>query len=123
MNQQFYRCLLICPITTVTVCLSLALPSEANTLIRGRFEYNVDERELSEWQIGPAFLFGDSNQVKLEIPLGQNDGEWLTEPELTYELELDENSNLEFSVGAEIPLSEVGEVIQPFGSIQLGIDF
>lgn len=121
-NKKLFRCLLTWPVTIAVFLLNSTLAA-ADTLIRGEFEYNVDERELSEWQIGPAFSLGDSDQLELEIPIGQDNGEWITEPELTYEFELGENTSLELSVGAEVPLSEVGETIQPFGSVELGVDF
>lgn len=104
----------------MAVLINSMFPAIANTRIRGEFEYDVDQGELSQWQIGPTFSFGDSEEVELEIPFGQDDGEWFTEPELTYEIEI-EDFSIQFSVGAEIPFS--GESIEPFGSIEGSVDF
>ena len=118
--KQFCRLFGVWSFAMAAVLISSIPPAIANTLIRGEFEYDVDQGELSEWQIGPAFSFGDLEEVELEIPFGQNDGEWFTEPELTYEVEFDDFS-LGLSVGAEILFS--GEPIEPFGMIEGSLEF
>lgn len=104
----------------LTLLLNASLSAAADTRIRGEFEYNVDDRALSEWQIGPVFSLSESSEVELEVPIGQDDNVWLVQPELTYEVEIND-LNLEFSVGLEAPFS--GEPIQGFGGIEGSVDF
>ncbi|MEL6384201.1 MAG: hypothetical protein AAFQ89_17455 [Cyanobacteria bacterium J06626_18] len=98
------------------------LPANANNRIRGEFEYDIDEHTLSEWQIGPIFSLDetDDSQIEVEFPIGQDDGIWFTQPELTYETEIDDFT-FELSVGVEVPFS--GDPVEPFGSIEGSIDF
>ncbi|NER78864.1 MAG: hypothetical protein F6K42_04655 [Leptolyngbya sp. SIO1D8] len=112
--------LFIWPVVTSAVLFYPGLPASANTVIRGEFEYDVDEGDLNEWQIGPAFLFGELDDIELEIPFGQNDGEWFTQPELTYQIEID-SVEVEFSLGVEVPFS--GEPTEFFGSVEGSLSF
>lgn len=98
--------------------LNMSLSATADTRIRGEFEYNVDEERLSEWNIGPKFSLSES--VELELPLGQDDGMWLVQPELTYEIDVNDVT-LEMSIGLEVPFAN--EPIEGSGSIESSIDF
>ena len=99
---------------------SAPLPAAADTRIRGEFEYNLDDRELSEWQIGPVFSLHEAEDLELEVPVGQDDSEWFIEPELTYEIDLNDFT-LELSVGTEILLNSGS--VEPFGSLEGSVDF
>ncbi|MEM9905814.1 MAG: hypothetical protein AAF921_12400 [Cyanobacteria bacterium P01_D01_bin.44] len=121
MNQRLLIICLIRQVITAAVLLSLSLPATADRRIRGEFEYDLDNRELSEWQIGPAFSLGEDDEIEIEIPIGQDDGTWLIQPEVTYEVEVDDLT-LEFSLGVEAPF-DPAEPFQPFGSIEGSIDF
>ena len=122
LNKCFGRNPLISTVAIATIFFGIALPVDANNRIRGEFEYDLDESELSEWQIGPIFLLNESDdsQLELEIPIGQDEGIWFTEPELTYETEIDDFT-FELGVGVEVPFS--GEPMEPFGSVEGSIDF
>ena len=120
-SQKIHIYLLAWPMAMVLTLIATAFPAAASTRIRGEFEYDVDEGEISEWQIGPTFTLDESEQTELEIPIGQDGDTWQIVPELTYEADLNDFS-FEFSVGAEIPFSG-GEEIQPFGSIEGSVDF
>ena len=56
--------------------LSLLIPLsvQANTVIHGEFDYDINERKFTEWQLGPVFSIGEDTEI--EIPIGQSDGEW-----------------------------------------------
>jgi hypothetical protein len=117
-NQQVVNSLRYTAIAAFLVNINLS--ASADTRIRGEFEYNVDDQELSEWQIGPIFSLSDSSDLELEIPIGQDDGQWLIQPELTYEIEINDFT-LELSVGFEAFFDD--EPIKGFGSLEGSIDF
>lgn len=100
--------------------LSSALPANANHVIKGSFEYNINDEELSKWELGPVFSLSESEDLELEIPIGQDDGIWFMQPELTHEIDINDFS-LEFSVGVEIPFND--DPIEHFGSIEGSVDF
>jgi len=85
----------------------------ADTRLRGSFEYNLDEQTLSEWELGPIFSLGDS--LDLEIPIGQKDNEWRAIVELIYEVEVNDDFDIEFSTGLEV---NENESIDSFGNIE-----
>lgn len=114
------RSALIRGTAVATLLLHAPLSAAADTRIRGEFEYNVDDRALSEWQIGPVFSLSESPDVELEIPFGQDDNVWLVQPELTYKLEVND-LNFKFSIGLEASLSN--QPIQSFGEIEASVDF
>ncbi len=105
-----------------TLLLNAPLAATADTRIRGEFEYNLDDRALSEWQVGPTFLLqeSDNSEVELEVPIGQKDSVWFIQPEITYEIEFDD-LNVEFGIGIEAPFN--GEAAEGFGSIEGSVDF
>ncbi|MEO0771141.1 MAG: hypothetical protein AAFY72_17245 [Cyanobacteria bacterium J06649_4] len=94
-------------------CIYFSPPAFADTRLRGSFEYNLDEQTLSEWELGPVFSLGDS--LDLEMPIGQNDGEWRAIVELIYELEVNDGFDIEFSTGLE---ANENEPIESFGNIE-----
>ncbi|MEO0887558.1 MAG: hypothetical protein AAFY54_16760 [Cyanobacteria bacterium J06648_10] len=104
---------LIIYIAVTTALLNSPRPALADTRIRGEFEYNLDEQTISEWEIGPVFSLQES--MDLEIPIGQSDGEWKAIVELTYEVEISDDFELELSAGVE---SAENEPIEGFGSIE-----
>lgn len=106
--------------TVIVVLFSSAMPTKANTRIRGEFEYDLDKQSLSEWQIGPVFTLTQSDDIELEVPIGQNDNVWQIQPELTYKVDLNDIT-LELSFGTEFQLD--GERPQPFGSLEGSVDF
>lgn len=115
-------CFLIQSVAVVTLWLNASLVANADTRIRGEFEYSVDDNELKEWEIGPTFFLQelDNSELSLEVPIGQDDSVWFIQPELIYEAELND-LKLEFSVGIEAPLN--GEAAEGFGSIEGSVDF
>lgn len=96
-----------------TLLLNSSLPASADNRIRGEFEYSLDKQTLSEWEIGPVFELGKSTE--LEIPVGQDDGKWQAKVELLYEVEVEENFELEFIVGLEVAEDEP---MESFGGIE-----
>ncbi|MEL6469472.1 MAG: hypothetical protein AAFQ74_07070 [Cyanobacteria bacterium J06623_4] len=101
----------------ITALICIAHPAVADTRIRGEFEYNIDEQTLSEWAIGPIFSLTDSTE--LEIPIGQDDGDWTATLELIYEVELEDNIEIEFSTGLEVVENEP---TQGFGLVEIEIE-
>ncbi|MEL7350355.1 MAG: hypothetical protein AAF171_22900 [Cyanobacteria bacterium P01_A01_bin.116] len=100
-----------------TLLLNSSPIAAADTRIRGEFEYNLESQSLSEWQIGPVFDLDDATE--LEIPIGQNDQEWQVQPELTYEIEVNDFT-VELGLGFEV---SVDRPIHGFGSIEGSLDF
>ncbi len=112
-------------IAIASLLLNASPLAAADTRIRGEFEYNVDDSELSEWQIGPVFALpissqSESSEIELELPIGQDEGVWLVQPELSYEVDIDD-LKVEFSVGLEAPFN--GDPIEGFGGIEGSVDF
>ena len=99
--------------TVALTLLSTALPALADTRVRGEFEYNLDERTLSEWEISPIFALDKSTE--LEIPVGQKDGKWQAQVRVAHEVEIDDDFKVEFSVGLE---AAENEAIDSFGEIE-----
>lgn len=110
---------LIASTAAALCCLNVCLAAVADTRIRGEFDYNVADGELSQWQIGPAFELDDATE--LEIPIGQDDSLWFISPELTYEIETSDFLTIELSVGIEASFSD--NPIEGFGSLEGTIDF
>ena len=117
--------ILIQQVAIASLLLNASLFALADTRIRGEFEYNVDDSELSEWQIGPVFSLpvssqSESSEIELELPIGQDDSVWLVQPEISYEVDV-EDLKVEFSVGLEAPFN--GDPIEGFGGIEGSVDF
>lgn len=106
----------------MTLLLNACLLAAADTRIIGEFEYSLDDNELSEWEIGPAFSLYDStnSELDLEVLVGQDDRMWFIQPELIYETGFDD-LNVEFTVGIEASLN--GEDAEAFGSVEGSVDF
>ena len=100
--------------------LSLLIPLsvQANTVIHGEFDYDVNERKFTEWQLGPVFSIGEDTEI--EIPIGQSDGEWELFPELKRDFCASESCSIEIGIGFEIPLNS--DKTQPFGKVEAEFD-
>jgi hypothetical protein len=100
-----------------TVALSvLLLPvsAKAQPIIHGEIDYDLGSGIVEEWQVGPVFSLND--ELELELPIGQSEGQWETLPELKYELCRAENCSIELRIGTTILFSP-GEV-EPFGGVE-----
>ena len=117
-SLKSFTCRIVGSTAVALFFLPLTLPAEAETLIRGEFEYNVDQQTLSEWAIGPIFSLTETTE--LAIPIGQDKGRWKAQMELIYTLDVRDNMEIEFSVGLE---SLERQPIQGFGSIEASVDF
>lgn len=100
----------------VTIVLFLLIPIsvKANPLLHGEFDYDLKDRKFSEWQLGPVFSIDED--MEIEIPIGQSDGEWQLLPEFKRDFCTSDKCSIEIGIGAEIPLNN--EKIEPFGKIE-----
>jgi hypothetical protein len=100
-----------------TVALSVLLlrvSAEAQPIIHGEIDYDLGSGIVEAWELGPVFSL--NNELELEFPIGQSEGQWETFPQLKYQLCRAENCSIELGIGTTILFSD-GQV-QPFGRVE-----
>ncbi|MEM7713589.1 MAG: hypothetical protein AAF349_08445 [Cyanobacteria bacterium P01_A01_bin.68] len=101
-------------LATIVLFLLIPISVKANPLLHGEFDYDLKDRKFSEWQLGPVFSIGED--MEIEIPIGQSDGEWELLPEFKRDFCTSDKCSIEIGIGAEIPFNN--EKIEPFGKIE-----
>lgn len=100
-------------IVTLLVLL-IPVSARAQPIIHGEIDYDLGNAIVEKWQVGPVFSL--NNELELELPIGQSEGQWETFPELKYELCRAKNCSIELGIGTTILFSN-GE-LQPFGRVE-----